>query len=193
MEFQVLSNEHTQQNFQSQGLLGGTLSINRIRLVDTSGTPIDYDNDLPTTALVELRSSNSLRVQVGENPPKYQVPENFQTIMVSSSNSTPKVDGRYTIDNVGGSDGLQNTFTLRSVVGDGTFVNDKLVGSSGFNEPDITQTWASFTNGTKAYVNFGAEGGGKAALITQNFEREIAAHEYALGDNPGDHTAAENM
>jgi len=186
MEFQVLSNEHPQQNFQSQGLLGGTLEINRIRLVDTAGTPLG-GGDFPDTALVELRTANDLRVQVGDNPPTYRVPENFQTIIVSSSNSNPKIDGRYTIDNVGGwaDPPVSNTFTLRAVVADNEKVNDKHVGPSGFNEPDLEQTWASFTNGTKAFVNFGANGGGKALLMTQIFEREEdAAWEHAIGDDP---------
>ena len=178
MEFQVLSNEHPQQNFQSQGLLGGTLEINRVRLVNTAGTPIVGD-DLPTTALVELRTASDLRVQVGDNPPTFKVPENFQTIMVSSSNSTPKIDGRYTIDNVGGwaDPPVSNTFTLRRVVTEG--------GSSGYHEPDLTQTWTSFTNGTKAFVNFGADGGGKAELMTQIMALpDDVDWKYATGDDP---------
>ena len=182
MEFQVLSNEHPQQNFQSQGLLGGTLEINRIRLVDTAGTPL-VSGDFPDTALVELRTASDLRVQIGDNPPKYQIPENFQTIMVSSSNSTPKIDGRYTIDNVGGESGVENTFTLRTVVADGSVVDNQHVGPSGFNEPDLTQTWSAFTNGTKAFVNFGAEGGSEAILMTQIMELPDADFALAVGDS----------
>jgi len=186
MEFQVLANEHPQQNFQSQGLLGGTLEINRIRLVNSAGTPIG-GGDFPTTAYIELRTANDLRVQINDNPPTYRVPENFQTIILSSSNSTPKIDGRYTIDNVGGwaDPPVSNTFTLRRVIGDGEFVNNVQVGPSGFNEPDITQAWSAFTDGTKAFVNFGAEGGGEALLMTQIMERpEDAAWEHAIGDDP---------
>ena len=177
MEFQVLSNEHPQQNFQSQGLLGGTLEINRVRLVNTAGTAI-VGGDFPTTALVELRTASDLRVQIGDNPPTYKVPENFQTIMVSSSNSTPKIDGRYTIDNVGGwaDPPVSNTFTLRRVVTEG--------GSSGFFEPDLTQTWTTFTNGTKAFVNFGANGNKNAVLMTQIMELPSDVDfEDAIGDN----------
>ena len=160
--------------------------------MNTAGTVIG-GGDFPTTALIELRTANDLRIQIGENPPKYQIPENFQVIMVTSSNSTPKIDGRYTIDNVGGASGTANTFTLKSVVTSDSVVNNVHVGDSGFNEPDITQTFSGFTNGTKAFVNFGADGGGKAALITQNFELPTAAWEYAIGDDPEDHTAAEGM
>jgi len=194
MEFSVLANEHPQQLFSQQGLLAGTLEINRIRLVDSAdlNTAI-VGGDFPTTALIELRTANDLRILIGENPPKYQIPENFQVIMITSSDSNPKIDGRYTIDNVGGVSGTANTFTLKSVLTSDSVVNNVHVGNSGFNEPDITQTWSGFTNGNKAYVNFGADGGGKAALITQNFERPIAAWEYAVGDGDEDHTAAEGM
>jgi len=202
MEFQVLSNEHPQQNFQSQGLLGGTLEINRIRLVEDNSTlsPLDYSTDFPANglgdparpegALIELRSASDLRVQIGDNPPKYQIPEDYQTIMISSSNSTPKIDGRYTIANVGGVDGTANTFTLKSVVADSTVAGNQHVGSSGFNEPDLEgdgesglRQWTTFTNGTKAFVNFGANGGGNALLITQIMELPDADFALAVGDS----------
>ena len=187
MEFQVLANEHSQQFFQGQGLLSGILEIDRIRLVDAFGTPIS-GGDFPTTASVELRSANALQVQVG--PSAYKTPNNYQMIMITSSNSTPKIDGRYTIDKVNVTD---NTFILERVVADNTIVNNQHTGPSGFNEPDLTQTWSSFTNGTQAYVNFGADGGAKALLTTSTLERATAAWEYAIGDDPEDHTAAEGM
>jgi len=187
MEFQALANEHVQQQFQSQGLLGGILEIERIRLVDTAGTPIS-GGDFPTTALVELKSSNDLQVQVGSN--LYSTPQDYQIVMITSSNSTPKIDGRYIIYRINTTD---NTFILYRVVADNTIVNNQHTGPSGFNEPDITQTWSSFTDGTKAYVSFGAEGGSQAVLVTSTFERPSAVWEFDVGDDPNDHTAAGSM
>jgi len=183
MEFAILANEHPQQMFQSQGLLGGVIEIDRIRLVNSSGVAIGA-GDLPTTALIELHSTSDLRVQVGENPPKYQFPKNFQTITISSSNSVPKIDGRYVIENV---DSAADTFTLKSVFhSDGTLTSGKH--SNAFNEPNLDQTWTSsnFTAGTKAFVNFGADGGGKALLVTSDLELPPADWDSMPGDIPDD-------
>jgi hypothetical protein len=184
MEFQILQNEWPQgQQFMGKGVLEGMLRINRIRLINSStgGEVSSFPTDIGE-AVVEVRTSDELKVplRLDDNTiaeTLHKVVSNNQTIFITNSDSTPKIDGDWFMYDV---DSTTRTFRLRNIGGlvvtGGAFAD-----AVSYGEPDMDRAWTSFTNGSDGYVK---AGGGEtlqteeASLSTVN---EMQAAETLYG------------
>ena len=183
MAFQVLQNEWGQgHSFVGRGMSDGILRINRIRLLNTSDG--EAVSSFPTSAaVVEVRTSDQLRMPLQRSiysnekgNTVYEAVENYQAIVISNSNSVPKIDGKWIISEI---DYDARTFRLTSTLGGSiTDNNGNMVSVYDFAEPAHTRTWTSFTDGGDGYVQAGSGSSLSTETLTVNSINEIVANEY---------------
>jgi len=159
MEFQVLQNEWPQgQQFMGKGVLEGILRINRIRLIHaTTGGEISSFPTAAGAAVVEVRTSDELKVPLRIDDDTiaetlHEVVSNEQTIFITNSNSTPKIDGDWMMYDV---DSTAKTFRLRNI-GGVSVVSGGFADAVSYGEPDMDRVWTAFTNGSDGYVKSGS-------------------------------------
>ena len=184
MEFHVLQNEWGQGKlFTGKGMMDGMLRINRIRLVNpNTGVPI---TSFPTSdAIVEIRTSDALSIPIGtdDGTPGLTNEQlsNHQSIVITNSNSNPKMDGKWIISSL---DATQRTFRLMSTSGGGIMNNDGfMISVYDYAEAAPGRTWTSFTNGSDGYVQGGTLTKGlQTETVTVSEINELIAHENKYG------------
>ena len=150
MEFQILQNEHNQGNqFMGQGVLEGILRINRIRLVnkETGAAITSFVGLSAGDACIEVRTSDELQVPYYDDDGilsgRYGKTIVAQNIVITNSNSVPKINGDWEIYDL---DYSLKTFRLRNTYDVSFFAR-------GNNQPNSEAAWTAFTDGSDGYMS----------------------------------------